>query len=88
MTQILIEIPDELISRLQEQKSSVQEIVIKALENYVQAELPDITKTRTWELCGSLEIVQPEPKPKYIIGQDNRGQVVTNYAENIDEIIY
>ncbi|CCI12087.1 conserved hypothetical protein [Microcystis aeruginosa PCC 9806] len=86
MTQILIEIPDELISRLQEQKSSVQEIVIKALENYVQAELLDITKTRTWELCGSLEIVQPEPK--YIIGQDNRGQVVTNYAENIDEIIY
>jgi hypothetical protein len=86
MTQILIEIPDELISRLQEQKSSVQEIVIKALENYVQAELPDITKTRTWELCGSLEIVQPEPKS--LIGQDNRGQVVTNYAENIDEIIY
>jgi len=56
------------------------------LENYVQAELPDITKTRTWELCGSLEIVQPDSK--YIIGQDNRGQVVTNYAENIDEIIY
>jgi len=36
MTQILLEIPDELISRLQEQKSSVQEIVIKALENYLQ----------------------------------------------------
>ena len=86
MTQILLEIPDELISRLQEQKSSVQEIVIKALENYLQTKLPDITKTRTWELCGGLEINQPEPK--YIIGQDNRGQVVTNYAENIDEIIY
>ena len=86
MTQILLEIPDELISRLQEQKSSVQEIVIKALENYIQTKLPDITKTRTWELCGSLEIAQPEPK--YIIGQDNHGQVVTNYAENIDETLY
>lgn len=86
MTQILIEIPDELISRLQEQKSSVQEIVIKALENYLQTELLDITKTRTWELCGSLEIDQPEPK--YMIGQDNQGQPITNYAENINEILY
>jgi hypothetical protein len=86
MTPILIEIPDELISLLQEQKFSVQEIVTKAWENYVQTELLDITKTRTWELCGSLEIAQSEPK--YIIGQDNQSQVVTNYAENIDKILY
>ena len=86
MTQILIEILDQLISQLQGQNCSVQEIVIKALENYVKTELTDITKTRTWALCGSLEIDQPEPK--YIIGQDNQGQPITNYAENIDESFY
>ncbi len=32
MTQILLEIPDELISRLQEQKSSVQEGSISPLQ--------------------------------------------------------
>jgi hypothetical protein len=85
MTQIMIEIPDELISQLQQQNSSVQEIVIKALENYVKSQSSDITKTRTWELCGSFEIAEPN---KYIIGQDAQGKVVTNYAENVDDTLY
>jgi hypothetical protein len=86
MTQIMIDIPDELISCLRQQNSSVQEVVIKALENYVQTELSDITKTRTWELCGSLEIAEPDSN--YIIKDDNQGKIVTNYAENVDEILY
>lgn len=86
MTQIMIEIPDDLISRLQEQNSSVQEIVIKALENYVKSQSSDITKTRTWELCGSFEITEPDSQ--YILGQNEQGKVITNYAENVDETLY
>lgn len=86
MTQITIEIPDELMSRLEQQNSPVQEIVIKALENYIETESISITKTRTWKLCGSLEV--NEPDPKYIIGKDNQDRVITNYAENIDNVLY
>lgn len=86
MSQIVIEIPDELISRLKQQSSPIQEIVIKALETYIKTELQEITKTRTWELCGSLEVSEPESK--YIIGKDNQNQVITNYAENVDKVLY
>jgi hypothetical protein len=75
MTQTTIEIPDKLMSWLEQQSFSVQEIVIKALENYIETESQDITKTRTWELCGSLEV--SEPDPKYIIGKTPQGQVIT-----------
>ena len=86
MTQIAIEIPDELMSRLKKQSSPVQEIIIKALENYMEVESQGITKTRTWELCGSLEV--SEPDSKYIIGKDNQDRVITNYAEKVDEVLY
>ena len=86
MAQITIKIPDKLMSRLAKQSSSIQDIVIKALENYIETESQEITKTRTWELCGSLEV--SEPDPKYIIGKDTQGQVITNYAENVDQVIY
>ena len=86
MTQIAIEISDELMSRLEQQSYPIQEIVIKALENYIETESQDITKTLTWELCGSLEV--SEPDPKYIIGKDSQGQVITNYAENVDRVLY
>jgi hypothetical protein len=74
------------MSCLEQQTSPVQGIVIKTLERYVETESPEITKTRTWELCGSLEVIEPDPK--YIIGQDNQGQVTTNYAERIDGLLY
>ena len=38
MTQITIEIPDELMSRLEQQSYPIQKIVIKALENYIETE--------------------------------------------------
>ena len=86
MTQITIEITDELMCHLEKQNSPVQEIIIKALENYMKTESLEITKTLTWELCGSLEVSEPESK--YIIGKDNQGQVITNYAANVDQVLY
>lgn len=86
MTQITIEIPDQLMSRLKRQSSPVQEIIIKALESYIETESQELTKTRTWKLCGSLEVSQPDSK--YIMGKNNQGQVITNYAENVDQVLY
>lgn len=86
MTQITIEISDKLMSCLEQQSSPIQDIVIKALENYIETKPQELTKTRTWQLCGSLEV--SEPDPKYIIGKDNQSQVITNYAENVDQYLY
>jgi hypothetical protein len=41
--------------------------------------------SKTWELCGSLEI--PRLEAQYIVGQNEQGQVITNYAEHVDEVL-
>lgn len=86
MTQITIEIPDKLMIYLEQKSYPIQEIVIKALEIYIETKSPEITKTRTWELCGSLKVSNPDSK--YIIGKNNQGQVITNYAENDEQVLY
>jgi hypothetical protein len=86
MAKITLEISDELMSRLEQRSSSLQEIVTKALETYLETESLEITQTLTWQLCGSLEI--SELDPQYILGKDNQGRVITNYAENIDQVLY
>ncbi len=88
MTRLSIEIPDELMSQLENSGYPVQEIVLKALERYIQAEdtAIDITKTKTWELCGAFEVA--EPASKYVTGEDEQNQVITNYAENVDDVLY
>ncbi|PSF34518.1 hypothetical protein C7H19_18735 [Aphanothece hegewaldii CCALA 016] len=83
MTQITINIPDELISRLNSLPTPVSDIIAIALEKYLE-ETYNITHTETWKLCGTLEISQPDPK--YIVGKNEQGEIMTNYAEKIDEI--
>ena len=88
MSPLTIEIPDELMSRLAGTGRPVQDIVLEALGRYVQAEDAAfaITKTRTWKLCGTLEVSEPEPE--YICGRDEQGQVITDYAEHVDDVLY
>ncbi len=43
MTKLTIEIPDELMSRLENQGYAVQDIVVKALERYVEAKPSNIS---------------------------------------------
>jgi len=88
MTQLTIEIPDKLMSELERSGCPVQEIVVKALENYIKPENSDIdiTKTQTWQLCGAFEIANPEAE--YIVGQDEQGKIITNYGKKVDEGIY
>lgn len=85
MTKITLEIPDELMSRLDITQESMQDIFLQALENYLQREKLNITQTKTWELCGSLEISHPESQ--FVVENQESGKS-TNYAEHIDEILY
>jgi hypothetical protein len=77
MTPLTIEISDELMARLESMGRSLQDIVMQALERYIQAEdsAVAITQTRTWQLCGALEVSEPEPE--YICGRDEQGQIIT-----------
>ena len=84
MTKLMLEIPDELMTQLEHSEYSVQDIVVKALERYIQAEA--IAKTSTWQLCGTLEV--SNPAPEYIVGRDEKGEIITNYAEKVDDVLY
>jgi len=88
MPSLTIEIPDELMARLARMGRPVQDVVVQALERYVQAEdfAFAITQTRTWQLCGALEVSEPEPE--YVCGRDEQGQVITDYAEHVDDVLY
>lgn len=88
MTQLTVEIPDEMMSRLQQAGTPLQEVVLQALEKYLQEAKSDIdiTKSRTWQLCGAFEV--SEPTPEEIVGRDENGQIITNFAENSDRVIY
>jgi len=43
------------------------------------SEKNDLTQTRTWQLCGAFSVAEPEPE--YIVGYDETGAPITNYAE-------
>jgi hypothetical protein len=87
MTSITIEIPESLMSRIQASGQPPQMVVLQAIEQYLEdrpSSMPQHS-SKTWELCGSLEISQPEAQ--YIVGQNEQGQAVTNYAEHVDEVL-
>lgn len=89
MTKVTVEIPDALVSKLNQAGHPVEDILIKALEQYFQTlegVRSDITQTRTWQLCGSLEV--PIPELKCVVGSDEQGKAITNYAEQIDDLLY
>lgn len=85
MNKITLEIPEQLMNQIREKSESIESILLKALEDYLAKESKDITKTKTWQLCGSLEI--PNPEPEFIVSQQNL-ELSTNYSEKIDQILY
>ncbi len=85
MSKITLEIPEALMNQLQNKSDSIQDILLKALEDYLKREESDITKTQTWNLCGTLEVSNPEPE--FIVKQSGT-EFSTNYAENSDLTLY
>lgn len=48
--------------------------------------LVPLQDTKLWSLVGSIEITDPEPQ--FIVGYTPEGKPITNYSENVDEVIY
>lgn len=85
--QIEITISDTLYQWLsreaQRRAQDISAVAQVALEYYAQRF--DLTRTRTWQLCGAFTI--PEPETEYIVGFDETGSPITNYAEHVDEVL-
>ena len=88
MTQLIVEVPDELASQLEQLGQPMQEIVVRALQQYVGVERSQfaMTQTRTWQLAGTLEVANPEQTDP--IEQSAEGVTLTNYAEHVDDVLY
>jgi metal-responsive CopG/Arc/MetJ family transcriptional regulator len=86
--QIKINLSEALYERLsreaQRRAQDVSTVVEAVLEEYTQQF--DLTQTRTWELCGSLAVSEPEPE--YLVDSDEAEAPVTNYAERVDDVLY
>lgn len=67
--------PDESETKKQEANNG------KTTENHF-----DLMQTRTWELCGAFEVTNPPEED--IVERKETGEIVTNYAENVDKILY
>lgn len=89
---IQLDLPPALYRRLAGEAArrsiSLDQVAKQALERYAESEVIafDITQTRTWELCGTLTIAEPEPE--YVVSHDEQGNAVTNYAEHADDLLY
>jgi metal-responsive CopG/Arc/MetJ family transcriptional regulator len=73
-----------LFREAQRRAQNISNVVQAVLEQYVQQF--DLTRTRTWELCGTFTVAEPEPE--YLVGLDETGPPITNYAEHVDAVLY
>ncbi|TYQ26408.1 hypothetical protein [Pseudanabaena sp. UWO310] len=80
--QVTIEVSDEIALQANRTGFSVQEFVMQAIQKYIHQEVP-LVHTQTWQLCGGLQVKKNLDVP---IHSDL--DVVTNYAENIDDVLY
>jgi hypothetical protein len=80
--QITVDTPDEFLPKIKQTGFSLQEIVAKAVQQYLNSE-STLLQTQTWQLCGKLQISQP--KETNIVDVST---IETNYAEQIDDILY
>jgi hypothetical protein len=80
--QITIEVFDEVVLQANRTGFSVQEFVMQAIQKYKNQEA-SLVHTLTWKLCGGLQI-----KNNRDVSIHSDLAVVTNYAENIDDVLY
>ena len=95
--EITLQLPEDIYQQLAEaakrSRQSMSDIAIRSLQFGLNKNAPrvdadeyNITHTHTWLLRGTLEINEPEAD--YIIGKDEDGTPITNYAENVDDVLY
>ena len=77
MSPLTVQLPDHLIAALSTLNLPPQQVIIQALETYLQNHNIPPERVRTWQLCGKFDIA-PSATP----------QQTTNYAEHIDTVLY
>ena len=77
MSPLTVQLPDHLIAALSTLNSPPQQVIIQALETYLQNHNIPLERVRTWQLCGKFDIA-PSATP----------QQTTNYAEQVDTALY
>lgn len=80
MNTLTINIPDDMMQKLEAQNQPLPTLLLQALNEYLEKRSP--AKTKTWELCGAFEIANPNPLE--LIEETGH----TNYAENLDRDLY
>ena len=80
--QVTIEVSDEVALQANRTGFSVQEFIMQAIQKYIHQEV-SLVHTQTWQLCGGLQVKNNLDVP---IHSDL--DVVTNYAESIDDVLY
>lgn len=84
---LTLEIPDDLLDQVKLAGHSVETILLKALTQYL-ANIPprDIVQTRTWQLCGGFSV--SETTSINLLSENTDVIDITNYAEQVDDILY
>lgn len=80
MSKLTVNIPDDMMQKLEEQNQPFQTLLLQALNEYLEKR--SSMKIKTWELCGAFEVTNPNPSELI----DETG--TTNYAENLDRDLY
>ncbi len=86
MATFTVEIPDQLLSEIEQIGQPVQDVIVQAVEAYVLKNHRSSVQTQTWQLCGTLQVATPDAEA--VVGQDDQGNLITNYAEQIDTFLY
>ena len=71
----------KLVARISQRLSSIPLAIASDQEGDY-----DFRSSPLWQLRGALRVAQPEAK--YIVGNDAEGDVITNYSEHVDEVLY
>jgi hypothetical protein len=80
--QVTIEVSDEVALQANRKGFSVQQLVMQAIQKYIHQEV-SLVHTQTWQLCGGLQV-----KNNLDLQIHSNLDVVTNYAESIDDVLY
>jgi hypothetical protein len=82
--QQLIELPSDKLELVLNFVSNLSFLQQEAKE--VPEQNHDITKTKTWAAIGLYQISNPDSQ--YIVSTDSSQELITNYAEHVDETLY
>jgi Protein of unknown function (DUF2281) len=63
----------------------LQQKIIKKNQSLGTEQTYNITKTKTWSAIGKYQI--PNPDPQYIVSSSDNPEIITNYAEHVDDIL-